>query len=356
MSEKKTALLILFGGISPEHEVSCCSAASVLSACDEKKYDIYKMGLTKEGEWLLTDASPEEIESGEWDREDLTRKAIISPERKIHGIVAEGENIYIDCVFPVIHGETGEDGSIQGLFKLAGLPFVGPGISASACSMDKGLTKAVVSGTGVRQAPHAETDRFRLSEDPRGELKRIESVLNGEYPFFVKPACTGSSVGISKVSDDRELFEALKLAAGLDHKIIIEKEIRGRELEVAVLGNRKPKASPIGEIKAAAEFYDYEAKYKSSVEQTSIVTDLPPEKEAEIKEAAVKVFRALGCRGMSRVDFFLSENDEVIFNEINTLPGFTNISMYPKLWEAAGVAYPELIDRLVGFAIEASEE
>ena len=357
MTENKPSLLVLFGGISPEHEVSCRSAAAVLRAVDKEKYRVLPMGLTKEGAWILTQASPEVIEAGAWEHDASSERAVISPDRGIHGIVAEKQGqIHVDCIFPVIHGETGEDGSIQGLFKLAGIPFVGPGISAYACAMDKGLTKAVVRGTGVRQAPHAETDRFRLAAGPLQEMQRILDVLGETYPFFVKPACTGSSVGISKVADRKELAEAIKLAASLDHKVIIEKEIRGRELEVAVLGNRDPQASPVGEIRAAAAFYDYDAKYKSSVDQTSIVEDLPEEKLDEIRHDALTVFQALGCRGMSRVDFFLTDEGEVVFNEINTLPGFTSISMYPKLWEAAGVPFTELIDRLVALAMEAAEE
>ncbi len=357
MVEDKIALLVVFGGISPEHEISCRSAASILRAIDMEKYTVYKMGLTKEGQWLLTDASPEKIESGQWTKGLSSKKAMISSDRTVHGIVlGQGKEIRIDCVFPVIHGVTGEDGSLQGLLQLSGLPYVGPGVSASACAMDKGLTKAVVSGNGVKQAPNCETNRYSFASNPMEELKRVIDTFGGAYPLFVKPACTGSSVGISKVTTDRELFDGIKLAMELDHKVIIEKEIRGRELEVAVLGNRDPQASPIGEIKAAAEFYDYDAKYKSDIIQTSIVTDLPEEKQQEVKNAAVTVYKALGCRGLSRVDFFLSEDDEVIFNEINTMPGFTSISMYPILWQAAGLEYSELIDRLVDLAIEEAEE
>ena len=357
MVEDKIALLVVFGGISPEHEVSCRSAASSVRAIDTEKYNVYKMGLTKDGQWLLTDASPEKIESGQWTKGLSSKKAMISSDRTIHGIVVgQGKEIHIDCVFPVIHGATGEDGSLQGLLQLSGLPYVGPGVSASACAMDKGLTKAVVSGNGVAQAPHCETNRYSFASHPMEELKRVMDTFDGSYPLFVKPACTGSSVGISKVTTDRGLFDGIKLAMELDHKVIIEKEIRGRELEVAVLGNRDPQASPIGEIKAAAEFYDYDAKYKSDVIQTSIVTDLPEEKQQEIKNAAVTVYKALGCRGLSRVDFFLSEDDEVIFNEINTMPGFTSISMYPILWQAAGLEYSELIDRLVDLALEEAED
>lgn len=356
MNKGRPVLLILFGGVSPEHDISCRSAASVLRALDPEKYDLIKLGITREGKWIMTNADPLRIETGTWSAGLGCKPAVISPDRSVHGLkVGRGKEIYIDCVFPVLHGEGGEDGSIQGLLSLAGIPFVGPGVAASACSMDKGIAKALVAHTGIHQARYCETNRYAFASNPTGELKKVAMTFHGIYPLFVKPACTGSSVGISKVESDKELFEGIKKAAELDHKILIEQAISGRELEVGVLGNRHPKTSPIGEIKPDAEYYDYHSKYESEVIQTSVVTDLPPTKECEVQDAAVTIYRVLGCRGLARVDFFLTEDGSVVFNEINTMPGFTDISMYPKLWEAAGLEYSELLDRLIGCALEDEE-
>ena len=356
MEKEKITLGIVFGGVSPEHEISCRSAASVLRHIDESKYNIVKIGITKYGQWFVTSADPDKIENGMWTKGLGAEPACIVPDRTVHGIRTVTKEIRLDCVFPVLHGEGGEDGSIQGLLELAGIPYVGPGVAASACSMDKGVTKAMVARTGIRQAKHCETNRYAFARDPIGELKKIAMIFHDEYPLFVKPAGTGSSIGVTKVNGDKELFEGIKIAAGECHKIIIEKEVKGRELEVAVLGNRNPQASPIGEIKSASDFYDYESKYINSSIQTSVVTDLPPTKEIEIQKAAVNIYRCLGCRGLSRVDFFLNEEDEVIFNEINTLPGFTSISMYPQLWAAAGLGFTELIDKLIDLAMEDVDE
>lgn len=349
-------LLVLFGGASSEHEVSCLSAASVLKHLDKEKYNIYKVGITKEGNWFLTDSPVSRIENGEWENENTNRRAFLSPDPSIHGLVVLAEDgscstVKIDVVFPVLHGKYGEDGTMQGLLDLAQIPYVGPKTTASAASMDKAITKLMVQPTGVKQADFYLTDRYTFASDPQGILKEIEDHFGGTYPLFVKPANAGSSVGISKAKNSRELFDAIRIAAEEDHKILIEEAVVGREIEVAVLGNRHPKASPVGEILAANEFYDYDAKYLNGASKTRILDDVPEEKLDEIREDAITVYKAMDCRGMARVDFFLSETGEVVFNELNTLPGFTNISMYPKLWDAAELPYSQLLDTLLDLAM-----
>lgn len=356
----KQKLLLLFGGASSEHEVSCMSAASVLKHLDQEKYEVYKVGITKEGNWFLTDSPVSHIENGSWQEHEENRRAILSPDTLDKGlIVFDHDNgfqrIPIHAAFAVLHGKHGEDGTMQGLFDLAGIPYVGAGTTASAACMDKAVTKMVVAGTGVKQADFYLTDRYAFASDPQGILKEAEDHFHGTYPLFVKPANAGSSVGISKAKTGRELFDAIRIAAEEDHKILIEEAIAGREIEVAVLGNRHPRASLIGEILAANEFYDYEAKYIKQDSKTRVVDDISQEKQEEIQQAALDVYRAMGCEGLARVDFFLDQEENVIFNEINTMPGFTKISMYPKLWEASGLPYKELLSTLIDLATDEME-
>jgi len=356
----KKNLLVIFGGASSEHEVSCKSAASVLRNLKQDKYDIYKIGITKEGNWYLTDSEPDIIETGEWENNKSNYRAAISPDPTVGGITIlhyDGtyETIKIDVIYPVLHGKHGEDGTMQGLLDLAQIPYVGPGCAASAASMDKGITKLMILPTGVDQADFYLTDRHTFASNPEGIIAEIEEHFKGEYPLFVKPANAGSSVGISKAHDVKELFDAIRIAAVEDSKILIEETIVGREIEVAVLGNLHPKASKVGEILAANEFYDYEAKYNNAASKTRIIDDLPEEKLDEIRQDALTVYKAMGCRGLSRVDFFLCEDGRVVFNELNTLPGCTNISMYPKLWEATGLPYSELLDTLISLALDEIE-
>ncbi len=353
MEQTKLKLVLLFGGTSPEHDVSCNSAASVLRNIDMTKYEIYALGITREGKWMLTNASPDEIADHRWEKKLGNKEATICPDRRVHGIrLKKGQEIRVDVVFDIIHGQFGEDGTMQGLLDIAGLPYVGAGTLASACCMDKEVTRDVARRLGIKFAACYTTDRFGFSQAPEKELAAIEEFFGGKYPLFVKPASDGSSVGISKVRNQMELFEGIKLAATEDFKILIEEAIVGRELEVAVLGNRTPHASPVGEILTANEFYDYDAKYSNPASKTRVADDLPEGKEKEIQDDAVEIFKILGCRGLARADFFLSKDNEVVFSEINTLPGFTNISLYPKLWEAAGIEYRDLIDKLIEFAME----
>ncbi len=337
-------LLILFGGKSGEYEVSEMSAASVLSNIDTDKYNIIKIGITKDGRWFKTDASPEQIKSGEWDSMPK-QSAFLSPDTSHHGIFVEGKLQNIDVIFPVMHGDYCEDGCIQGLFELSGIPYVGPGVLASAAGMDKSATKLFAAASGVPQAKWYITSPAASEE----EIEKIESEFS--YPIFVKPCNAGSSLGISKAGNRAELEKAIAEAAKFDSKILCEEYIDGYEVECAVLGNEDTRASVVGQITPSNEFYDYSAKYIDNASGLTIPANIPEETAEKIREYAVTVFKALGCRGMSRVDFFvLRGSGEIKFNEINTLPGFTSISMYPKLWEKSGIPYSELIDKLIEYA------
>lgn len=351
----KRNLCVLFGGVSPEHEVSLRSAESILNNINPDTYNIYPVGITKEGQWIYfpgTDYAM--LPANTWKNVSGACPAAISPVRgqglllwKDTGL----ETVHLDCVFPVLHGENGEDGSIQGLMQVAGIPCVGAGVAASAASMDKTVTKLLVGETGVRQANWFLARRERITNNLDQLVREIEQ--GGSYPLFVKPSGTGSSVGVSKARNTAELKAALELAAKYDSKVLVEEFIDGHEVEVAVLGNENPVASCVGEVIAGAEFYDYDAKYHSEESRTEIPANLPLSVTEQLREAAVTVYRTMGCRGLSRVDFFVTyEGGEVVFNEINTLPGFTSISMYPKLFEASGLPYDKLIDELVRLAVE----
>ena len=352
----KLNVCVLFGGISPEHEVSLRSAESVLNNMDPNKYNIFPVGITKEGQWLLyggTDYSL--LPTGQWQEDPNNRPAAISPVRGQGLLSFEGDGVVreqIDVVFPVLHGENGEDGAIQGLLQLAGIPYVGPHISASAVAMDKTLTKLVADNAGITQAKWLLVRNSELQSRLDSILDTVESKF--PYPVFVKPAGTGSSVGVSKANNREELRDALLSAGIYDEKILVEEFIDGHEVEVAVMGNETPVASEVGEIDSGAEFYDYDAKYISDTSVAYIPARIPAEIAEELREQAVRVYTAIGCRGMSRVDFFVTYADNrVVFNEINTIPGFTSISMYPKLFVASGIAYNELIDQLLQLAMEA---
>ena len=320
---KKLSVCVLFGGISPEHEVSLRSAESVLNNIDHDKYNVFPVGITKEGDWILfkgTDYSM--LPSGEWKSFPENRRAAISPVRG------------------------------QGLLQMAGIPYVGPHVAASAVSMDKTLTKLVVDHAGVPQAAWQLVRSGELENHMENTLDKLEYRFS--YPMFVKPAGTGSSVGVSKAADREALRGALLGASAYDSKILVEEFIRGREVEVAVMGNDNPVASICGEIDSGADFYDYDAKYITDTSVAYIPARIPEDVEEIVREAAVKVYSAIGCQGLSRVDFFVTfDENHVVFNEINTLPGFTSISMYPKLFAASGIPYSDLIDELLRLALEA---
>ena len=353
---KKLSVCILFGGMSPEHEVSLRSAESVLNNIDKEKYNIFPVGITRDGDWVLYGGKDySKLVTGEWRSCPENRRATISPVRGQGLLSFEGDCVVrerIDVVFPVLHGENGEDGAMQGLLQMAGIPYVGPHISASAVAMDKSLTKLVVDHAGVPQAAWQLVRDAELENHMENTLDLLENRFR--YPMFVKPAGTGSSVGVSKAADRDVLRSSLRYAAKYDRKILVEEYILGREIEVAVMGNDNPVASICGEIDSGAEFYDYDAKYVTDTSTAYIPARLPDDVEEVVREAAIKVYRAVGCQGLSRVDFFVTfDENRVVFNEINTIPGFTSISMYPKLFAASGIPYPQLIDELISLALEA---
>jgi D-alanine-D-alanine ligase len=344
MSKKKIA--VLFGGKSSEHEVSCISATTVIANIDKDAYDVVLLGITKEGKWLKVD-DVSEVTSGEWVNSKIS--AVVSPDTSHKGVlfIQDGkvESVKLDVVFPVLHGLNGEDGTVQGLLELADIPYVGCGVLASSVSMDKLYTKIIVDTLNIRQAqyvPVLKSDMKNIEQ----VVERVESKL--AYPVFVKPSNAGSSQGVSKAHDREELVVGLSEAMKHDRKVLVEETIIGREIECAILGGHEPKASGVGEILAAADFYDYEAKYHNAESKTIISPDLPKEVEAKVRDYAVKIFKAVDGYGLSRVDFFVEKDtNDVVFNEINTLPGFTGISMYPMLWEAKGISKQALVEKII---------
>ena len=352
----KVNVCILFGGISPEHEVSLRSAESVLVNIDKEKYTVLPVGITKEGQWILFGGEDYTLlPDGSWKNHPQNKKALLSPVRG-EGLLCfeeSGPVAYpVDVVFPVLHGENGEDGAMQGLLQMAGIPFVGAHVAESAVAMDKTLTKLVADNAGVPQAAWQLVNNRDLAVRMDSIVEKIENRFT--YPVFVKPAGTGSSVGVSKAANREKLVEALHFAGKYDSKILVEEFICGREVEVAVMGNENPVASVCGEIDSGVEFYDYDAKYVTDTSVAYIPARISEETAELVREQAIKVYKAIGAKGLSRVDFFVTyEGERVVFNEINTLPGFTSISMYPKLFCASGIAYGELIDRLLELALEA---
>ncbi len=351
----KINLLLLFGGVSTEHEVSRVSAASVMSRLDRDKYNLLPVGILKSGQWFLHgDDDFDAISDGRWEKSKGNLPAFLSPSRG-DGLIVFGTEkvakIPVDCVFPVLHGANGEDGTMQGLFEVAGIPYVGSGIGASANAMDKSVTKVLVEPYQVEQADYMLVQKQEFEREPQKIVEAAEAKFS--YPVFVKPSSSGSSVGVSKAKDREGLHSALCDAFRYDGKALIEEMIEGQEIEVAVLGNGEPIASVPGEIVPSREFYSYEAKYIDNSSGLFIPARIPEETSQIVRQKALDVYRALSCRGLARVDFFVRKSDgKAIFNEINTIPGFTSISMYPKLFEATGISYGELLDRLIGLAME----
>lgn len=351
----KKTVAVLFGGRSSEHEVSCVSATTIISNINSDLYNIVLIGITKDGRWLEV-SSVEDIKSGKW--VNSTVNAIISPDTAHKSILLLENNkvtmVKVDVVFPALHGLYGEDGTVQGLFELAGIPYVGCGVVASGVSMDKLFTKIIVDSIGIRQAKYVSVHKRDLEKIDQ-VVEKIEQVI--QYPVFVKPSNAGSSCGITKAANRDQLIKGLNVAIKHDKKILVEEGINGREVECAVLGGYDIKASGVGEILAAADFYDYDAKYNNAESKTVINPDLPSNTVETIRDYAVKIFKAVDGFGLARVDFFVDRvTGEVIFNEINTLPGFTAISMYPMLWEAKGIGKPQLVEKLIQLAFARAEE
>lgn len=345
---------VLFGGRSGEHEVSLASAASVIRALDSEKYEAVPIGITKEGHWLVGRGAqkmlPEVLRTGQ--RVTMTADPTDAALVRLDG---SGGGQRIDVVFPVMHGTFGEDGTIQGLLDLAGLPFVGAGVLGSAIAMDKDVAKKLLRAAKIPAVPWVAIQRHDWERNENQVIHQIEKEF--PYPVFVKPATLGSSVGMTKVHDRKELAPALHLASEFAMKIMVERAVNAREIEVSVLGNRDPQASVPGEIVPHREFYDYTAKYLEEGSQLIIPADLKPVQIKKIQHFAVEAFRTLELSGMARVDFFLEKKGGKIYlNEVNTIPGFTSISMYPKLWEASGVSFSQLIDKLIELALEQHAE
>ncbi len=361
----KKRVVVLFGGRSGEHEVSLNSAASVISALDKEKYEVTPVVITREGKWVAG-ILPERLVNGE-NPLDLVGKepgvdfVFVPGDPTIQTLLLPGKGSYfqdggkIDVVFPVLHGTFGEDGTIQGLLDLSNIPYVGSGVLGSAVGMDKVLMKMILAQNGLPQIDFLSCLRKDIDNNIGSIIDQAEQRLG--YPCFVKPANLGSSVGISKAHNRDELAAALKEAARYDRKVIIEEFIDGREIEVSVMGNDEPVASVPGEIIPLKEFYDYEAKYVDGFSELRIPADLPEKTVQQLQHLAIRVFKVLDCAGMGRVDFFVGKKDgRVVVNEINTIPGFTRFSMYPKLWEATGISYRELLDRLIDLAFERNKD
>jgi D-alanine-D-alanine ligase len=351
--EGKIRVAVVFGGQSGEHEVSLMSSTSIINALDKHKYEIIMIGITREGYWKYYNGPVDNVITGEWEK-----SAIPLGESRYNlmrlGTAHPSDNI--DVVFPVLHGPMGEDGTIQGLFELSGLAYVGSGVLSSALGMDKVYAKLLFERAGLKQAKYRVFSRALVKSDINAIIETAEQQLG--YPMFVKPANLGSSVGVSKAKDRMGLIEALNLAARYDKKIIVEEFIQGHEVECAVLGNDHPEASIVGEIRPCNEFYDYHAKYFDDSNSGLIIpATISPSAAEKVREIAVKAFLAIEGSGLARVDFFVhGQTDEVYINEINTMPGFTRLSMYPKLWEATGLPYDRLLDRLIELAFERQRE
>ncbi|MBE7015584.1 MAG: D-alanine--D-alanine ligase [Ruminococcaceae bacterium] len=350
---EKTKVCVIFGGQSPEHEISRKSVTSVINNLNKDKYDISVIGITKDGEWFLYTGDVKNIKGGEWEQDTKNKKkAIISPDAKDRAVLVFDENgiskIHPDIVFPVLHGEYGEDGTIQGLLELANIKYVGMGVLASGNGMDKAYSKIVFASAGI---PQADWVVVKTSDNRDQRIKEIEEKLG--YPCFVKPCNTGSSVGVGKAHNREELVAALENAAKYDRKILVEENIDGHEVECSVLGNENPAAAVVGEIVPTVEFYDFDAKYNDASTKLQIPADIDSETTKKIQEYAIRAFKALDGMGLSRVDFFVKyEDGSIVLNEINTMPGFTDISMYPKLWDAAGLGYSDLLDKLIELGLE----
>ncbi|HWP50869.1 MAG TPA: D-alanine--D-alanine ligase family protein [Clostridia bacterium] len=344
----KTVVLILFGGVSNEHEVSLRSAASIINNIDRTRFEPVLVGITKDGRWLLYHGDSNSLAANDWQQNATS--AVLSADRKTHGLLVfdpDGvRTVKIDVIFPAVHGQNCEDGALQGLMALSGIPFVGCGVTASALGFDKIYTHIVAEQCGV---PMAKWQMVCCEEDLAAAERRIAQALG--YPCFVKPANSGSSVGCSRADDTGSFFAALKLAFAEDRRVIVEELVTAHEVECAVMGNLEPVAPTTGEIVSPDGFYDYDTKYKNDFAKLFIPACISETSAARVRELAIIVYRALNCRGLSRVDFFVKKDGSVLLNEINTLPGFTSISMYPKMMIASGMTYGEVITRLIELAL-----
>ena len=356
----KQRVVVIFGGRSGEHEVSLMSARSVLSALDQTRYQVLQVGITHAGAWLTSADGSEVLSAFEQGKLDNLLSACILPDPTRQGLfILEGNSLRllsaIDVVFPVLHGTYGEDGTLQGLLEMACLPYVGAGVLGSAVGMDKGLFKKVMAAAGLPVLESVIVLRSELQSDSAAALAQAEQVAG--YPLFVKPANLGSSIGITKCQSRSDLYEGLMEASHFDRRILVERGIPAREIEISVLGNSHPEASVAGEVLPSREFYSYESKYLDNTSGLLIPAPLSEAQQQQAREIAIRAYQLADCAGMARVDFLLDKSSgQLYLNEINTIPGFTQISMYPKLWEASGLPYPALIDRLIELALERRAE
>lgn len=351
---KKLRIGVLFGGRSGEHEVSLVSAASVIGALDKNKYDIVQIGITKAGQWFVGDDVLLALKNSK--TPPAEKEVAIIPEPTRNGLfyLHTGKNEPFDVVFPVLHGTFGEDGTLQGLLDLADIPYVGAGTLGSSVGMDKIIQKQILQQSGISVAPFVWFLAKEYKAGPQAIINKIEASF--KYPYFIKPSNLGSSVGISKAHNKTELEKGIVLACKYDRRVIVESGIEGaREIELSVLGNDEPFASLPGEIISSNEFYDYDAKYVDGKSKTLVPAELPEKTVKKLQEAAIKAFKACDCAGMARVDFLVQGNN-IYMIELNTIPGFTSISMYPKLMEASGIKYPKLLDKLIELALERHKE
>lgn len=374
----KTVVCVVFGGVSSEHEVSLRSATSVLNNIDRKKYKVHMLGITKEGHWLYYSGPTDLIINGRWQSSAFVRPAILSPDRSHGGLLLfehearlphsqeirhrlitgrstihqQERFVPVDVVFPVLHGKNGEDGTIQGMLALAGIPCVGSGVLGSAACMDKEVSHIILETAGIKK-----TKLIGVRKKDMVDFQALEGKLSSElgYPMFVKPANAGSSVGVTKVKAAEELPAAFELAFQHDSKVVVEQNVTGQEIECAVMGNEDPIASSVvGEIAPTREFYDYTGKYLDDSTKQYIPAHVAPDIVEQVRAIAAKAYYTIGCAGLARVDFFVRPDGEVVLNEINTIPGFTSISMYAKLFEASGIPYGRLVTKLIEYALEAN--
>ncbi len=351
MAKQKVA--VIFGGNSSEHEVSRVSARNIINNLDKEKYEVFPLGITKGGQWFLYSGDVGRLDNGDWEKSNV-HNAIISPDAGDKCIVVfkgnSAEKIVIDVAFLILHGQNGEDGTVQGLLQLAGIPYTGPGVLASALCMDKASAKLILAAHGIPQASWLVLTEPDL-KNPADILRQVESKFT--YPVFVKPSGAGSSIGAGRVSSPDELLPAVKSAFQFDSKVLVEENIDAREIECGIIGNDSPEIALLGEVITDHEFYDYKAKYTVGQADVIIPAPLSAEKTAEINDIAKKAYLAMGCRGFTRIDFFVERSTErVILNELNTLPGCTDSSMFPVLWQKSGVTFTQLIDKIIAYALE----
>lgn len=342
----KKIIAVIFGGRSTEHQVSCISAYSIVKNLDKNLFDVIMIGITQKGDWLPYSGPIEKLKDGSWEEDAIQATGLAIG-------IAQLEKC--DCILPVLHGQNGEDGTVQGLFELLDIPYVGCNVLSSAVCMDKVYTKIILEDAGIPQCDYIVAHRHHILEDPHAYEAKVAERLG--YPCFIKPSNSGSSVGAMKVNSPEELHNALYEAQQFDRKILIEKYVKGREIECAVLGNLKPVVAFPGEIKPSAEFYDYDDKYINGSSVSIIPADIPADIADRIKTYALRAFEACDCSGLSRIDFFLCKDDSgienvILLNEINTLPGFTDVSMYGKLWLNEGLIFTDLLTRLINLAFE----